>query len=423
MLSLITLVDSTEHLAELQESVVSQSMADWEWLIAPLVTIALPAGFDDDRRIRVVALPQAVIALGHAASKKFLCEKSAGAHLVDLDQHDVLVPGALQAIADAAANGDPAVIYGDTVPDVGTSSIDATFPANVGWETYDAYFGEGRHVALRAFDPTPAAVATAAYAPLDGLVWRRDAYLALDGHDSGRGRAADVDLLCRAYLAGHELRHLPTCLVVSRRSRFQRRDGDADQHVTNVYIYALIREWCRREGLRMADLGGAHNAPTGYETVDLADADINCDIRYGLPVPDGSLGCVRAVDFLEHMNHCPDSTCVHGADGGPRCMVGIMNELYRVLAPGGWLVSSTPSSDGRGAFQDPTHVSYWNPNSFWYYTRSDQARFVRGVTCRFQGTRVWQSYPSPWHEANKILYVNADLVALKGQRQPGLVEI
>ncbi len=100
-----------------------------------------------------------------------------------------------------------------------------------------------------------------------------------------------------------------------------------------------------------------------------------------------------------------------------------MNEIYRILVPGGWLLSRTPSTDGRGAFQDPTHCSFWNPNSFWYYTKKEQAKYVPGVECRFQGARIWQSYPSEWHEKHKILYVFGDLVALKGQRQPGLSEI
>jgi SAM-dependent methyltransferase len=100
-----------------------------------------------------------------------------------------------------------------------------------------------------------------------------------------------------------------------------------------------------------------------------------------------------------------------------------MNEIYRVLAPGGWLLSATPSTDGRGAFQDPTHCSFWNPNSFWYFVRQAQRQYVPGITARFQGTRIWQEYPSEWHKEHQILYVYADLVALKGQRQPGLVEV
>jgi len=45
-----------------------------------------------------------------------------------------------------------------------------------------------------------------------------------------------------------------------------------------------------------------------------------------------------------------------------------MRETHRCLSPQGWLLSQTLSTDRRGAFQDPTHVSFWNSNSFWYYT-------------------------------------------------------
>ena len=66
---------------------------------------------------------------------------------------------------------------------------------------------------------------------------------------------------------------------------------------------------------------------------------------------------IRAVDFLEHV---PDK-------------VALFNELYRLLAHGGMLLSLTPSTDGRGAFQDPTHVAYYNENSFWYFTDANYA--------------------------------------------------
>jgi len=50
-----------------------------------------------------------------------------------------------------------------------------------------------------------------------------------------------------------------------------------------------------------------------------------------------------------------------------RCVVGLMNAIYRALVPGGCLLAATPSTDGRGAFQDPTHCSFWNiTDSFWY---------------------------------------------------------
>ncbi len=39
-----------------------------------------------------------------------------------------------------------------------------------------------------------------------------------------------------------------------------------------------------------------------------------------------------------------------------------MNEIWRICKPGATLDILVPSTDGRGAFQDPTHVSFWNIN-------------------------------------------------------------
>jgi SAM-dependent methyltransferase len=110
------------------------------------------------------------------------------------------------------------------------------------------------------------------------------------------------------------------------------------------------------------------------------------------------------VDFLEHV---PDKA-------------GLFNELYRVLAPNGLLLSLTPSTDGRGAFQDPTHVAFYNENSFWYYTNAEYAKFVPEIACRFQVSRLVTYFPSDWHRANNISYVSANLIAVKdGARNGG----
>jgi len=80
-----------------------------------------------------------------------------------------------------------------------------------------------------------------------------------------------------------------------------------------------------------------------------------------------------------------------------------------------------PSTDGRGAFQDPTHVSFWNSNSFWYYTRADQNRFI-DCPVRFQANRLKNFFPSEWHREHQIVYVKADLLKVAG-RVPGGVAI
>jgi hypothetical protein len=78
-----------------------------------------------------------------------------------------------------------------------------------------------------------------------------------------------------------------------------------------------------------------------------------------------------------------------------------MNELYRVLADHGVAEIIVPSTDGPGAFQDPTHRSFWNRNSFRYYTAGDpyRERFAKiyGITAAFGigGERVLDTLDGP----------------------------
>lgn len=410
----LTLVDAPEHLPALYESLNAQTIGDWEWLVVPLgMTVAVGSIFEDER-VRLVHPPQGARQMGEGACKKIACDQAVGDFIIEVDQHDVLAANALEVLCGAATAFEAGLVYCDFVDVSERGGFDAAF----GWDHYDVLHSGERFRAVRAFDPSPSSLGQASYVPRHGLCWRRSEYERLGGHHPGLGNTDSFDLVCRAYVAGVEFAHVNECLVFSRQDAYRKRDLAEEARLAADYQRPLIEEWCRREGLLMLDLGAAHNPEPGFQSVDLHDADFNCDIRDGLPVPDGSVGCIRAADFLEHMNHCPDSACDH-----ERCIVGVMNGFYRSLAPGGWLITHTPSTDGRGAFQDPTHTSFWNPNSFWYYTRADQARFVPGIRCRFQAARVEQGYPSKWAEENDVLYVDADLVALKGQRQPGPVLI
>jgi hypothetical protein len=183
------------------------------------------------------------------------------------------------------------------------------------------------------------------------------------------------------------------------------------------YLHQMIFEWCRRKSLTMIDLGGAHSCPRelGFKAMDLNNrsgaVDYVCDATTMHGIESSSIGCFRANDFLEHL---PVSN-----------IIPFMNTVYDRLVDKGWLISSTPSVTdknglaGRGAFQDPTHVSYWSENNFWYFTNADYAKYCPEITCRFQLAQCETDYPSPWHRDHLIPYVRADLLALKGARVPG----
>jgi SAM-dependent methyltransferase len=68
---------------------------------------------------------------------------------------------------------------------------------------------------------------------------------------------------------------------------------------------------------------------------------------------------ILAEDALEHL-------CPLGPGAGNFNIPHLMKEIYRVLEPGGIINIKVPSTDGRGAWQDPTHITFWNLNSFSY---------------------------------------------------------
>jgi hypothetical protein len=111
-----------------------------------------------------------------------------------------------------------------------------------------------------------------------------------------------------------------------------------------------------------------------YVNVDIVERPgiVAADLRQPWPWSDGSVDHVRAWDIIEHL---PDK-------------IFTMNELWRVLRPGGTAEIVVPTTDGTGAFQDPTHVSFWNRRSFLYYEAGNpyRDRFATsyGITARFR---------------------------------------
>lgn len=105
------------------------------------------------------------------------------------------------------------------------------------------------------------------------------------------------------------------------------------------------------------NLGCNQQILPGWTNVDIEGfegVDVTCDLEQHWPWENDSVDYIRAFDLVEHL-HQPVHT---------------MNEAWRVLRHGGVFEILVPSTDGRGAFQDPTHVSFWNQNSFLYYTKS-----------------------------------------------------
>lgn len=414
--SVFTPSHRTTFLDECLDSLLRQTYADWEWVVV------LNGGMRwrpavDDPRVRVVVADDLT---GVGAAKRHACLLARGEFLVELDHDDVLASTALQRVVETfEAHPHASLVYSQCAQVLEDGSRDnERFDERFGWVYRDATV-DGRSVLqIDSLEPSPHNVSYIWYAPNHVRAFRRSSYEATGGYDAERFICDDQDIMCRLYQQG-EFVLIDECLYLQRvHGRNTQREPDTNARIQQEtvelydrYVEGNAAAWAKRNGLHVLDLGAAHNKPLGYTGLDKypgVDVDIVGDVTTGIDLPDSSVGVIRAVDFLEHVVD----------------KIAMFNEIYRLLAHGGLLLSLTPSTDGRGAFQDPTHVAYYNENSFWYFTDDNYRQFVPEISCRFQVSRLLTYFPSEWHEQHNISYVNANLIAIKnGPRQGGLLNV
>jgi SAM-dependent methyltransferase len=261
-----------------------------------------------------------------------------------------------------------------------------------------------------SFAPDPNSIGRIWFAPNHVRAFRTSVYNHVGGYDTSMRVLDDLNLMAKLYKVT-KFKHIDKGLYVYRvhgENTWLRFNAEIQNNVYTVYdkhIQDLCLRWAKLNKLRSIDLGGAIDSPSGFESVDMQNADVVCDLNQRWPFEDGSVGVIRAYDVLEHLKDPLHS----------------MKEIYRVLAPGGYALIQVPSTDGRGAFQDPTHVSFWNENSFLYYTNSKWSRYI-GTPVRFQEMRRYTTAMN----SDKVCWTIAHLVKLNektGRRFPGLINI
>ena len=446
-LSFITPTHNPVWLREVWAAVRSQTHEDWEWVIvcndkggkgwkAERMATEIRPMFEGDARVRVEVDGRPWAGIGDR--KRHAFQLGQGDVLIELDHDDLLVSAAGQRIAsEFEHHPDVGFVYSDWA-DFEDLSSDGTIQGRPksyrgikrsDWETngfrfYDQSLNRqdvvrpGSYECVRGFAPSAAAFSLIFWAPNHVRAWRRSTYHQLGGHDPALAVCDDHDLMCRTYLAT-PCRHIPEPLYlyrVSESNTWTKQEARIDQvtrQIKDQYYERLVLREAALRWLPAYDLGGAFNCPAGWTPVDnhpdvLRVGGNVVDLTREWPWPDNSVGAFRAFDLLSHL---PDP-------------IFTMSQLWRCLAPGGYLLSATPSTDGRGAFQDPLARSYWNENAFWYWTRKHSAQYIRNQQVRFQALDLYTGYPSDWHTQNKIPYVTANLVALKEEhRGPGAISI
>jgi len=282
------------------------------------------------------------------------------------------------------------------------SPNDERFGDVYGW-VYSSETHAGRvYTRCHAMVPHPHNVGYIWYAPNHVRAFSTAAYRQAGGYDRTLTVLDDQELMMRLYLVG-DFVHIDRLLYLQRMHPGNtQRDPELNPFIQEqtVRYYrehceALFSAWCRRNGLRILGLRTATSPELetieGEEvlTLDAETPVIDADVD--------SVGLVRAIELLQRI---PDRAA-------------LFNECYRVCVHGSMLRTLTPSTDGRGAFQDPSHVAFYNENSFWYLTQAARRASIPALDARLQVGYIGTVYPSEFYRDAQIPMVEADLLAIK----------
>ena len=104
-----------------------------------------------------------------------------------------------------------------------------------------------------------------------------------------------------------------------------------------------------------------------------------------IPYANDRFGSVSAYDFIEHVPRI-----LATPDGRETIFpfVRLMQEVWRVLAPGGRLYALTPAYPHREAFVDPTHVNIITDSTHNYFCGDEPLARMYGFNGRFQTLRA-----------------------------------
>lgn len=415
--SIITPTHSIKNipfLKKLYESIVYQTYVNWEWILylnGPISINDLPQSILKNNKVKTFYYDGDNTNVGFLKNLAF--NSGTGDILVEADHDDILVETCLEKLNEAYQDQQYGFVYSDNA---NYHMQDKFVPYNEAWGwTHRLYNYEGKNLfAMNSFEPSSHSVGYIWYAPDHVRSWRTSVYKEVGGHNPELSICDDHELMIRTYLKT-EFKRIPEVLYIYRitgeNTWLERNQAIQTTTVQlfNQYAQLLAEKDADKRNLLKVDLGGGINSRPGYLTIDIQDADINVNLDDGIPLPDNSVGVINASHVIEHLH---DKTFT-------------MKEIHRVLAHGGWAFIEVPSTDGRGAFQDPTHVSYWNENSFLYYTNSYLANFIRNKDIRFQEFRRETWFPNDWLKNMNVCVTTWWGVANKpgGKRLPHRLEI
>ena len=137
-----------------------------------------------------------------------------------------------------------------------------------------------------------------------------------------------------------------------------------------------------RNPYRRQQLFGVDIAPARTEAAEVRRANLAVE---PIPFDDATFDSVSAFDFLEHV---PRILALADGSGTRFPFIELMNEISRVLRPGGLFYAVTPCYPDPAAFTDPTHVNFMTLKTCSYFTGDQPKARMYGFAGHFAARRV-----------------------------------
>jgi len=139
-------------------------------------------------------------------------------------------------------------------------------------------------------------------------------------------------------------------------------------------------EWrARCDGLSLSkvlDIGcGRHKLPgsIGLDIVPLEGVDVVHDLnQFPYPFSDNSFDSVRLSHVIEHT----------------QSIIRTMEEIHRILKPGGELEITTPHYTDASSWQDPTHHWHLNSRSFDFFAEDHQSGYYSKARFKIESSEI-----------------------------------
>ncbi len=161
-------------------------------------------------------------------------------------------------------------------------------------------------------------------------------------------------------------------------------------------VISLLKE--NNHGVKI-DLGCGANKQPGFLGIDnrkLPGVDIVHDVEtFPWPLPDECAFLVMASHLVEHIEP-------HGG-----VFLRFMDEVWRILKPGGQFMMAFPYAGSPGYWQDPTHCNGCNETTWAYFDPLEA------------GGHLYKIYkPKPWKITHSAWEVNGNMeVALEKRKE------